>query len=122
VQQLIVGGFCGCFEPEAFSRRIIVGCGEVVELFDCDIGKVSLSWQEFSHSADCVFDTAFLPRAMCVAKESLDSELLVEPVMLGEFGSVIAWCCTSFVDSGPLESPWTVGWVEPKAKPINPAA
>jgi hypothetical protein len=57
------------------------GCGDEVE--------IGFAGQQASQAPDGVFDAALLPGAVGIAEESLYAEGFVEPVMLGEFVSVI---------------------------------
>ena len=57
------------------------GCRDEVE--------VSFAGQRASQTPDGVFHAAFLPGTVGIAEEGLDAEDFVQPVMLGELGSVV---------------------------------
>ena len=57
------------------------GCGDGIE--------VGFAWQGASQAPDGIFHAAFLPGAMGIAKEGLDANGVVKPVMLGELSSVV---------------------------------
>ena len=52
----------------------------------CEIG---FSGQAAAESADGVFDAALLPGGARITEEGLDIEVLAQPVVLGELGSVV---------------------------------
>ena len=57
------------------------GCRDEVE--------VSFAGQRASQTPDGVFHSAFLPRTMGIAEESLDADGFVKPMMFGELVSVV---------------------------------
>ena len=57
------------------------GCRDEVE--------VSFAGHRASQTPDGVFHSAFLPRTMGIAEESLDADGFVKPMMLGELVSVV---------------------------------
>src|SRR5688572_3609480 len=68
---------------------MVVGAGEAVELFAGEAVEVGGPGQVSSEAADGVFDAAFLPGAVGIAEEGLDTKLLVELVVPGELGAVV---------------------------------
>lgn len=54
-----------------------------------DESEIRFTRQRASQAADRVFHAAFLPRAVGVAKERLNAEDLVKPVVLGKLVSVV---------------------------------
>jgi hypothetical protein len=58
--------------------------GEVAMGDGCEVG---FAWDEAAHSADGVFDAAFLPRGVGIAEEGLQIEV-VQPGVAGELGAI----------------------------------
>ena len=57
-------------EVKAFSRGVVVGADEGVEAFVGEGCEVGLAGDEAAHSADGIFDTAFLPWSVVLLSQN----------------------------------------------------
>src|SRR5690242_17586876 len=89
VQQLTKQYLCGGLEAKAFSRRVVVCRDASVERFAVDVLEVGFAWKEAAKPTNRVLDRALLPRAMCVAEEGFDAELVDQQLVASELGAVV---------------------------------
>src|ERR1035437_10700378 len=82
-------GFIWSEIPQTLSRRIIDKCGQFGKFFRRQGLRVCFSRQEAPHAPDRVFNAAFLPWRVRVAKPGMHAAAVCEPVMPAEFGAII---------------------------------
>src|SRR3990170_7495386 len=74
VQQLAEEDLSWGLEVQALSGGIVIGSDELVEVLCRDGGEVGFARQGPAHSADGVFDAAFLPGCVRIAEEGFEGE------------------------------------------------
>ena len=79
----------GGFKAKAFSRRVIDAVLDGFQSLIGEIFEVDIERQIAPKPAVHVFNSAFLPRAMTVAKVRLKAEAGVEPIVISELDAVI---------------------------------
>src|SRR5262245_34285358 len=89
VQQLSKECLGWGLEVEAFSRGIVVGGGDGIEVLGPEGEEIGFARQGSAQASDGVLDAAFLPGAVGIAEEGLDTEHGCEVIVLGELGPVV---------------------------------
>ena len=77
---------------QTFSWRVVVCLDEFDEAIVGKGGQVSFSGKGSAHAADCIFDSVFLPRRICVTEEGLDIECM-RFVVARELGAIVEGDC-----------------------------
>ena len=75
--------------PQTLSGGIIDEFGQADKPVRREHGGVGFSRQETAHASDRVFDAAFLPRRMRIAKPCFHAVDIREMIVVAEFGAVV---------------------------------
>ena len=88
--QQVSGEYLGWgFEAKAFSWCVVMLQSDGVDVVCRALAQVCFARKQAAEAAIGVFDAAFLPRAVRIAKVCIDPERIPQFVMVGEFGAVV---------------------------------
>ena len=88
MQQFLQENLRRSFKVQALSRSVIIGSNQGQQALFGQCSQVGFSRKPSAHSSDGVFNAAFLPRRMGIAKESAHRESM-ESVVVSELGAII---------------------------------